>query len=240
MVHGQSRGIDFLTRIRIVERTGSTNADLIADQSAVEGDWLIALHQEAGRGRQGRTWVSVDGNFYGSTIVQLRSADPHAQTLSLAAGLALLEAVDVHAPGRSLMLKWPNDVLLSGKKLAGILLERSGNRVAVGFGVNLADAPDVAGREAASLGGTLLPQAFAPLLAGSFARLLDVWRRSEPALLAQAWLARAHPLGTAVKVHSGADEMVSGRFEGIEPDGALRLRRDDGSLELVRAGDVEL
>jgi BirA family biotin operon repressor/biotin-[acetyl-CoA-carboxylase] ligase len=184
--------------------------------------------------------VSVDGNFYGSTLVQLRSGDSAAQTLSLAAGLALIEAVDIAASGQALMLKWPNDLLLSGKKLAGILLERSGDRVAIGFGVNLAAAPDLGDRRVASLGGAMLPQAFAPLLAGSFARLLDLWRQSEPSLLAQAWLARAHALGTELKIHSGPDEIVVGRFDGIEPDGALRLRRPDGSLEIVRAGDVEL
>jgi BirA family biotin operon repressor/biotin-[acetyl-CoA-carboxylase] ligase len=138
------------------------------------------------------------------------------------------------------MLKWPNDVLLAGKKLAGILLERSGDRVAIGFGANLAAAPELDDRRAASLGGALLPQAFAPLLAGSFARLLDVWRRSEPAQLAQAWLARAHSVGTLVKVHSSPTESASGRFEGLEPDGALRLRRDDGGIDVIRAGDVEL
>jgi BirA family biotin operon repressor/biotin-[acetyl-CoA-carboxylase] ligase len=201
---------------------------------------VVALHQEAGRGRQGRTWVSVEGNFYGSTLVQLRSDDPPAQTLSLVAGLALLEAIDVGLPGQPLMLKWPNDVMLLGKKLAGILLERGGDRVAIGFGVNLAGAPLLAERQAASLGGAIVPQAFAPLLAGSFARLLEIWRQSEPALLAQAWLARAHPVGTPVKVHSASDETVSGRFEGIEADGALRLRRDDGAMEVIRAGDVEL
>jgi BirA family transcriptional regulator, biotin operon repressor / biotin---[acetyl-CoA-carboxylase] ligase len=138
------------------------------------------------------------------------------------------------------MLKWPNDVLLSGKKLAGILLERSGDRVAIGFGVNLAAAPQLPHRRAASLGGAMLPQAFAPLLAGSFARLLDVWRQSQLALLAQAWLTRAHPVGTNLKVHSTAEETVSGQFDGIELDGGLRLRRSDGSLEVVRVGDVEL
>ena len=172
--------------------------------------------------------------------MQLRTSDTAPQTLSLAAGLALIEAVDVGMPEQSLMLKWPNDVLLAGKKLAGILLERSGDRIAIGFGVNLAAAPDLGDRRAASLGGALLPQAFAPLLAGSFARLLDLWRRTEPARLAQAWLARAHPVGTIVKVHSSAIESISGRFEGLEPDGALRLRRDDGSIEVIRAGDVEL
>ena len=138
------------------------------------------------------------------------------------------------------MLKWPNDLMLLGKKLAGILLERFGDRVVIGFGVNLASAPALPDRRTASLGGAITPEAFAPLLAASFGRLLGLWRSSDPSLLAQAWLARAHPIGTKLTVHSGAGEIVSGRFDGLEPDGALRLRRDDGSLELVRAGDVEL
>ena len=227
-------------RIRFIERTGSTNADLIADAFAVEGDWLIAREQHAGKGRQGRSWVSAAGNFYGSTLVVLRSGDPSAQSLSLAAGLALVEAVDVALPGQALMLKWPNDLMLLGKKLAGILLERSGDRVVVGFGVNLATAPELTERPSASLGGAVTPDAFAPLLAGSFARLLDLWRKSEPALIAQAWLARAHPLGTRLTVHSSADDMITGRFDGLENDGALRLRLDDGALEIVRAGDISI
>ena len=184
--------------------------------------------------------MSARGNFYGTTLVKLRKGDPPAQTLSLAAGLALVEAIDVAAPGHSLMLKWPNDVMLLGRKLAGILLERSGDRVAIGFGVNLASAPPIPDRQSASLEGVLLPHAFAPLLAGSFARLLDLWRQSQPALLAQAWLSRAHPIGTALTIHSSSEEMASGRFDGIEPDGALRLRREDGKVDIVRAGDVEI
>jgi BirA family transcriptional regulator, biotin operon repressor / biotin---[acetyl-CoA-carboxylase] ligase len=180
------------------------------------------------------------GNFYGSTIVDLAPSDPQPQTLSLAAGLALIEALDAAVPGQALMLKWPNDVLLFGKKLAGILLERSSNRVVIGFGVNLTSAPDLPDRQCASLGGRITPEAFAPLLAASFSRLLHLWRESEPAFIAQAWLARAHAIGTRLNVHSAGDEMVGGRFEGIETDGALRLRRDDGALEIVRAGDVEL
>ena len=213
---------------------------MIADEAAVEGDWLVALHQDAGRGRQGRTWISVEGNFYGSTLVQLREGDPQAQSLSLAAGLSLAEAIDVAAPGHPIMLKWPNDVMMLGKKLAGILLERSGDRVAIGFGVNLAAAPQLDDREGSSLGGAILPQAFGPLLAASFARLLNVWRQSDAAMLAQAWLARGHPVGAPLRVHSSHDETVSGRFDGLEADGALRLRRDDGTVEIVRAGDVEL
>jgi len=148
--------------------------------------------------------------------------DPAAQTLSLAASLALIETVDIAVPNQPLMLKWPNDLILSGKKLAGILLERSGDRVA------------------ASLGGRTKPEMFAPLLAGTVARLLNLWRKNPPAMLAQAWLARAHSIGTPLTVHSSADETVSGSFDGIEPDGALRLRLADGSLETIRAGDVTL
>ena len=227
-------------RIRIVEKTGSTNSDLLADDSAVEGDWLVALDQVAGKGRQGRTWVSAKGNFYGSTLVVLQAGDPPPQTLSLAAGLALIEAIDGAASGQPLMLKWPNDLMLGGKKLGGILLERSGDRVAVGIGVNLAASPRLSGREAANLGGKISPQAFAPLIAGSFARLLDLWRSNESSALVRAWQERAHLPGTRLTVHVGKDETLSGRFAGLEMDGALRLMLDDGAIEVVRAGDIYL
>ena len=152
----------------------------------------------------------------------------------------MIEATDVAAPSQPLMLKWPNDLLLAGRKLAGILLERSGARVVIGFGVNLANAPDLPDRPCASLGGRMTPQAFAPLLASSFGRLLGLWRQSEPSALAQAWLARAHIVGTRLSVHASSEERVTGRFEGIAPDGGLRLRTDDGRVETVRAGDVSL
>ena len=229
-----------MSRIRVVERTGSTNADLLADRSAIEGDWLVALTQDAGRGRQGREWLSESGNFFGSTIVVLQPGDPAAASLSLAAGLALIEAVDLAAPGLPVMLKWPNDLLLGTAKLGGILLERTGDRVVAGFGLNLGKAPKIEGRDIAALNGVMLRQAFAPLLAGSFARLLDLWRTTEPEAFAKAWLARAHPIGTRLTVHSAPGETTSGRFEGIEPDGALQLRREDGDIDIIRAGDVEL
>ena len=229
-----------MSRIRIVERTGSTNADLLNDQTAVEGDWLVALTQDAGRGRQGREWVSEGGNFFGSTLVMVRPGDPSAASLSLAAGLALIEAADLAAPGLPLMLKWPNDLLLGTAKLGGILLERNGDRVVAGFGVNLGKAPKVEGRDIAALNGAMLPQAFAPLLAGNFARMLDLWRNNEPDAFGKAWLARAHPVGTKLTIHSAPGEKTSGTFAGIEPDGALQLRREDGTTEIIRAGDVEL
>ena len=229
-----------MSRIRVVERTGSTNADLLADLTIVEGDWLVALTQDSGRGRQGREWVSETGNFFGSTLVTLRQGDPPPASLSLAAGLALIEAVDLAAPGLPLMLKWPNDLLLGTAKLGGILLERNGDRIVAGFGLNLGKAPRIEGRDVAAMNGVMLPQAFAPLLAGSFARMLDLWRTSEPEAFAKAWLTRAHPIGTRLTIHSSPGETITGRFDGIEPDGALLLRREDGDIDIVRAGDVEL
>lgn len=213
----------------------------MSDALAVEGNWLIALRQEGGKGRHGRVWESIDGNFTGSTLIQLHAGDPPAPALALVAGLALIEAVEVAAPGAPLMLKWPNDLMLGDAKLAGILLERSGDRVVAGFGVNLAVAPDIAGRKTAALKplADIAPRAFAPLLAGKFAQLLVAWRSSEPAQFAQAWLARAHPIGTPLEVHSGPGERIAGTFGGIEPDGAMRLKRD-GMIDIIRAGDVSL
>jgi BirA family transcriptional regulator, biotin operon repressor / biotin---[acetyl-CoA-carboxylase] ligase len=220
--------------------TGSTNADLQGDTAAVEGDWLVALEQSAGKGRQGRKWVSKSGNFFGSTLVELTPSDPPAQSLALVSGLALIEAVDIAVPGLPLLLKWPNDLLLGGAKLAGILLERHKDRVVVGFGVNLADAPDIAGRPTAHLGGRISPQAFAPLLAGAMSRLLVLWRSAEPGDLARAWLARAHPVGTELMVHASDSDVVRGRFDGIDPDGTLRLRLADGTVRAIHAADVTL
>ena len=170
----------------------------------------------------------------------LRASDPSAPALALLAGLAAIEAVEVAVPDASLSLKWPNDLMLGEAKLAGILLERSGDRVIVGFGVNLAAAPSIAGRKTASLAGAITPQAFAPLLAASFARLLSAWRVADPAAFAQAWLARAHPIGTPLDVHTGPGERISGKFDGIEPDGAMCLRLESGEIEIIRAGDVSL
>lgn len=152
----------------------------------------------------------------------------------------MIEAVETATPNATLSLKWPNDLMLDDAKLAGILLERSGDRIVTGFGVNLAGAPRIAGRKTASLASltSLDPRAFAPLIAGSFARVLGAWRRSDPVAFARAWMTRAHPVGTPLHVHSGPGERVSGTFDGIEPDGALRLRTPDDRVELVRAGDV--
>ena len=200
--------------------------DLTARPKAI--GWSRSTRQ-AGRGRQGRTWLSLPGNFYGSTLVTPAPAIRLPQTLSLAAGLASIEAIDVTVPGQPLLLKWPNDLMLGGKKLAGILLERSGDRVAVGFGVNLAAAPQLPDREGASLGGKVLPEAFAPLLAAASGACRPL--AAERADNARPGLARpGAPNRNAADGSFERRPTVTGTFDGIEPDGALRLRLADGSI----------
>ena len=105
--------------IRTIVETGSTNADLLhlAAHGAREGEWLRAERQVAGRGRQGRVWESPVGNLYASTLVRLRAGDPPAASLALLAAVALHEALSLYMPGRAI-LKWPNDVMVDGAKLA--------------------------------------------------------------------------------------------------------------------------
>ena len=110
-----------------------------------EGHWLVADRQTAGRGRQGREWFDGAGNFMGSTVVHPAFGDPAPGSLALLAGLALHRG-HRHAPATAprAMLKWPNDVMIGNAKLAGILLEREGDTVVVGIGVNLVSAPRIA------------------------------------------------------------------------------------------------
>lgn len=229
-------------RIRIVERIGSTNTALLADPDAVEGDWLVALAQDGGRGRQGRAWQAPSGNFAGSTLVQLRPGDPSAASLSLACGLALIETLETFVPDAPVELKWPNDVMLGRAKLAGILLERLGDRAVAGFGVNLASAPVIEGRQTAGIFplASITPEAFAPILAAHFSKLLALWRATATADLARAWQERAHPVGSPLRVHEGPGRVVEGRFDGLDATGALRLRTIIGETVVVHAGDVQL
>ncbi|MFV0625151.1 biotin--[acetyl-CoA-carboxylase] ligase [Sphingomonas sp. ac-8] len=236
-----------MTTIRVVAETGSTNADLLAlagAGSAPEGLWLRAERQTAGRGRQGRPWVSPTGNLYASTAVRLRPNDPAAASLGFVAAVALDEAVRVHLPdATALHLKWPNDLLLGGAKLSGMLLERAGDTVVIGIGVNLAHHPDLPDRATTSLaanGVTVAPDTFLETLAEGFARWLGRWRGEGLAPVRQRWLDRAHPVGTALTARLPDGGSVTGLFDGLDRDGALLLRLADGTHHAMHAGDVLL
>ena len=232
--------------IEFIAETGSTNADLAARLRAGEplreGHWLVADRQRSGKGRQGRDWADGTGNFMGSTIVRLAPDESRSYALPLVAGLAVYEAVLPRIPQPSgIELKWPNDVLLAGGKLAGILLERQGDAVIVGIGVNLASAPALPDRKTASLAGhgpAPDRDSFAADLAQVFAGELADWRSHGPEPVIARWLAVAHPVDTPLTVHGVDAQPLSGHFAGLAADGALLLRLADGTVRTVHAGDV--
>ena len=229
--------------IEVVVETTSTNANLAARLRAAdaiaEGQWLIADRQTAGRGRQGREWFDGAGNFMGSTVVHLGFGDPQPGSLALLAGLALHEVISAHLPAQHrAMLKWPNDVMIDAAKLAGILLEREGDAVVIGIGVNLASAPQLPDRATVALAdlATAPPRdQFAEQLAAQFAVELARWRAYGLASVIVRWLAVAHPLGTRLST-----EELAGSFAGLTDEGQLQLRLGDGSLAVVNAGEVRL
>lgn len=235
--------------IEIAEQTGSTNADLAAKlrsgEGWAEGRWLVARRQTAGRGRQGREWFDGAGNFMGSTVVALGDGGLPPASLSFVAALAVLDAA-AGAVGDSeaaLALKWPNDVLLGGGKLSGILLEMVRGHIVVGIGVNLAKAPQLADRTTAALGDVGPSpelESFAASLAAAFDRRLEAWRTYGLGATLHAFLNHSiHAQGSSVTVHDTDGSVLSGSFAGLEEsDGGLRLRLADGSERVIRAGDI--
>jgi BirA family biotin operon repressor/biotin-[acetyl-CoA-carboxylase] ligase len=171
--------------------------------------------------------------------VRLRPADPPAPTLALVAAIALHEVVHAYAPGHLAAIKWPNDLLVDGAKLSGILLERADDAVVIGFGVNLAHHPEGLDRPVTSLavlmGGAPEAEAFLETLADSFARWLGRWRSEGILPIRNRWLLAAHPVGTALSTSQG-----DGLFDGLDENGALRLRLADGATRVIHAGDVFL
>ena len=234
--------------IDFTEQTGSTNADLAAALRAgevwAEGRWLVARRQTAGRGRQGREWFDGAGNFMGSTVVGLGAGGPPPASLSFVAALSVRDAAAAVLPDDSaLALKWPNDVLLDGGKLSGILLEMVRGCIVVGIGVNLARAPALPDRKTAALADVILPpplEDFTANLAAAFDSRLESWRTYGLGATLHAFLSGSiHAQGSPVTVHDTDGSVLSGSFAGLEDsDGALRLRLADGSERVIRAGDI--
>lgn len=216
----------------------------LAREGEAEGFWLRAERQTGGRGRQGRMWVSPPDNLYASTFVRVIDGDPPPATLAFVASLALHATVAaLLADDNKLSLKWPNDLLLGGAKLSGILLEREGDVVVIGIGVNLAYHPTDLERPATSIADHASApgaEAFLDDLAGRFAALLAGWRTTGLAPIRANWLRRAHPEGTPLTVHDGDGTRLEGSFAGLTEGGALRLRLADGSERVIHAGDVFL
>ncbi|MCS6986684.1 MAG: biotin--[acetyl-CoA-carboxylase] ligase [Sphingomonadaceae bacterium] len=223
----------------LLPEVGSTNDWLLErSDSLPDGQWVRAERQTAGRGRAGRSWTMHPGNLAASVLVRLRPTDPPAHQLGLVAGVALAETAARFVAPRRLLLKWPNDLLLDGAKLAGILCERRAACVVVGLGVNLAQAPPIAGRATAALPPPAPdPDSFLALLASRFAHWRALWGELGFAPVREAWLQRAHRPGTPLTV-SGPPQRQGG-FAGLDAEGALLLDTGRG-VETVRSGEVVL
>ncbi|MDO7656466.1 MAG: biotin--[acetyl-CoA-carboxylase] ligase [Paracoccaceae bacterium] len=233
----------------ILGEIGSTND--YAETVALRPAWVMAHSQSAGRGRRGRHWESPTGNFYASYIMETEGPVGQVALRSFVAALALYDsfcALNV-APER-LALKWPNDVLLDGCKVSGILLQSGTQRAGVshlivGFGVNLKVAPNPALLEKRALAPISVlaatgfapdPETFLTHLAQAFAQWENQFHTQGFAALRHAWLARAAHLGKLITARTAQSEQ-SGIFETIDDQGALLLRTDQG-LSKIAAADI--
>jgi len=238
-------------RLIVHDIVASTNDEAmgLAHAGACEGTVVQARRQQAGRGRQGRNWVSEPGNLFCSTIVRPCCPPAQAAVLGFVAANATAAAVGAFvAPGR-VAIKWPNDVLVDRRKVAGILLEADigpdGDVAAmvIGIGINVAHAPEVAAYPVASLAAASGDKAVdadlvLEYLCGALHHELQVWRSGGFPVVRERWLARCVGLGEPVTVRMGTG-VERGRFEGLGDDGALLLRRD-GKIVRITAGDVWL
>lgn len=236
----------------ILEQTDSTNAEAMRLGASLAGPaWIMTHRQDAGRGRRGRGWSMPAGNFAATLALRPQGAPAEVSLYSFVAALALHEALATACgPAARLAIKWPNDVLLNGGKVAGILLESAGQGrevalLAVGIGVNLAAAPDPDALESGAVppvsvlgetGHAVAPDEFLGLLAPAFAR----WQQQLVTFgfgpIRTAWTARAARLGQTITARTGSATRT-GRFEGIDETGALVLTTAAGR-EVIPAADV--
>jgi len=228
---------------------GSTNAEALKlARSGERGPlWVVARRQTAGRGRRGRTWISEPGNLYATLLLSAPGPAEHWPELSFVAALAIYDAVVEVAAALAprLAIKWPNDLLLAGKKFAGILIEAENaggeGAVAVGIGVNCASHPaatDHPATDLAAAGAPCSPETLFAALAVNMLGRLAQWNGGTGfAAIRADWLAHAAGLGEDVRVRLPERELV-GRFEALDRRGALVLRLPDGGATTVAVGDV--
>ncbi len=209
--------------------------------------WITAARQARGRGRRGRSWDSSEGNLFATLLLRPEKPIGECAQLSFAAALAVSDMLATFAPHAGFALKWPNDVLADGRKIAGILLESESKTdgavawLAIGIGVNLTVFPQDTEFPAISLAaiGAVPPAPKDALLhlAAAFAKWYEVWRTAGFAPVSEAWLARASGLGTRIRARLAREEIV-GVFQGMDESGALLLGLPGGGVRAITAGEV--
>jgi BirA family biotin operon repressor/biotin-[acetyl-CoA-carboxylase] ligase len=235
--------------IEAYDEIDSTNAEARRRAEAGQAGpvWLTAEVQTAGRGRRGRAWSTQRGNLAATLLMTTDLPPVEAAQVSFVAALAACDLADTCLGAGAARLKWPNDVLVHGRKAVGILVE-SGSRLdgrlwlAIGIGVNLAHAPQDVERPAAAFADHMAgpppkPTDALDVLATRFEAWRKLWASQGFGPIAQGWTERASGLGQRCEARL-PNSTLAGVAEGLDPDGALRLRLDDGSLERITAGDV--
>lgn len=242
-----------LFNLIVLDSVDSTNAEArrLAENSvdsAPEGTIVWALEQTAGRGRRGRTWESPKGNFYASIILRPDVPLQDASQFSFIASLAVFDTIGtVGQAGISVSTKWPNDVLISGRKAAGILLESQGGGgpgavpeyLIVGVGVNLMNYPQDTEFPATSLteeGAPVLPSEFLAVFAKHFLAWTRQWVDEGFERVRKNWLWRCDQIGKEIEVRL-PNEKITGLFKDLDETGALLLEVD-GVTRTISAGEV--
>jgi BirA family biotin operon repressor/biotin-[acetyl-CoA-carboxylase] ligase len=239
--------------LRRFDRIDSTNeeAKRLAKAGTAGPIWILAREQTLGRGRRGRAWHSPPGNLMATLFFRPAVSAAKGGELSFVAALAVADSISTFAPGVALRLKWPNDVLLAERKVAGILLESASpagspalDWLAIGIGINLAHSPaDLpegalpATSLAAVVGAPPEPEVALQELAKAWARRYGDWHGAGFAPTRRDWLARAGGLGARIVVRLPA-ETIEGVFEGLDDSGALELRLASGLTRRIAAGEV--
>lgn len=235
--------------IEAYDELDSTNAEARRRAEAGEGGpvWITALRQTAGRGRRGRAWTTSTGNLAATLLLTTDKPPAEAAQLSFVAALAAAELADTCLGRGAAKLKWPNDVLVHGRKAVGILIESGARQdgtiwLAVGIGINLAEAPQDLERPATAFAEHMASPPPAPLdaleiLATRFEYWRQLWATAGFAPIAEGWTQHAHGLGQLCEARL-PNQTHRGIAEGLEADGALRLRQENGGVLRITAGDV--
>jgi BirA family biotin operon repressor/biotin-[acetyl-CoA-carboxylase] ligase len=224
------------------EKIGSTNdeARRLAQQGAAHGTVVHADEQTAGRGRLTRTWFSPPGNLYLSIL--LRTGQPVARTsqLSFLAALAVADTVEALLPRQiRAMVKWPNDVLINGAKISGILVELVDDAVIIGIGLNVLEAPSNTAYKTTTIvanGGIASVDGARDILLDRLRLHLAAWQVEGFGPIREQWLSRSYPIGAEIKANVGG-QSLTGHFAGLDPDGALLLDTEQGRQRIV-AGEI--
>ena len=228
--------------VRHYDSIGSTNDEAmrLAREGAAHGTVVHADEQTAGRGRLSRRWLSPPGNLYVSIMLRLGLLAARTVELSFVAALAVADAVETMLPQQvRATLKWPNDVLVRDGKISGILVEQADDALVIGIGVNVLQAPSGVTHKVSTIvgcGGLATVDGARSELLAALGNWFDTWQQEGFAAIRAAWLARAHPPGTLLRVTIG-DRSIEGRFATLAPDGTLIIDTDEGRRSYT-AGDV--